>query len=188
MLRPLKPNRFRALAEDDIEDSYYIILVKEYFKWQNLGTAIEIMIRGFDFCAAKYSRRLSQEHWDRNRGPKEWCISFGVGAIASLDFTFRDQWTWQERLFIPQDRVFMHLSLKPNLERPTVIEVYEDDKYLQTYEMFNRPDQWQALVKWLWNYGNDRLIRQAAIQARRKGRPPLSIYIQHSSNLRFSVS
>ena len=37
--------------------------------------------------------------------------------------------------------------------------------------MFNRPDQRQALVKWLWNYGNDRLIRQAAIQARRKGRP-----------------
>lgn len=36
--------------------------------------------------------------------------------------------------------------------------------------MLGHPEQWQAMMKWLWNYGNDRLIRQAAIEARRKGK------------------
>ena len=36
--------------------------------------------------------------------------------------------------------------------------------------MLGHPEQWQAFIKWLWNYGNDRLIRQAAIEARRNGK------------------
>ena len=35
--------------------------------------------------------------------------------------------------------------------------------------MLGRPEQWQCFMKWLWDYGNDRLIHQAAIEARRKG-------------------
>ncbi|KAM0801038.1 hypothetical protein BDR22DRAFT_972367 [Usnea florida] len=68
----------------------------------------------------------------------------------------------------PHSRLFTHLIIKPNPERLGVVDLYEDDEHLQAYDMFNRPDQRQALIKWLGNHGNDRLIRQAAIQARRK--------------------
>ena len=35
--------------------------------------------------------------------------------------------------------------------------------------MFGRPKQWQAMLVWIWNYGNNRLIRMVAIETQKKG-------------------
>ena len=71
-----------------------------------------------------------------------------------------------------QCRLFKHLSVKPDPERPAFINVFEDQKLIQTYEMFGRPDQWQAFIKGVWNYGNDRLNCLIAVEARRNGESP----------------
>ena len=68
-----------------------------------------------------------------------------------------------------QDRPFTHLSVRPDPDRRAFVEVYEDDKHLKTYEMLGHPEHWQTFINWLWNYGNDRLIRRAAIETIRKG-------------------
>ena len=44
--------------------------------------------------------------------------------------------------------------------------------------MLGRPEQWQSFISWLWDYGNNRLIYQAAIRARIKGTLSLGILMR----------
>ena len=77
MLRPLGPNRLRALAEDG--------------QGRDLGRATETMINGLGFCKPSYegNYRTMFEMGLRSWACKEWYIQFIVRVIASFDV--RDQ-------------------------------------------------------------------------------------------------
>ncbi|KAL9135952.1 MAG: hypothetical protein Q9175_002850 [Cornicularia normoerica] len=143
MQRPLDTDRLLALVDDHIDaGTFYIIFVKESFAEQNLSEGVVNLLLAFGMFRP-YLHIHSRICEDLKRGPEKWRIDFG-------------------------NRPFTHLSVRPDQDRSAFVKVYEDDRHLQTYEMLGHPEQWQAMMKWLWNYGNDRLIRQAAIEARRK--------------------
>ena len=72
MLRPLESNRFRALAEDGLEETVYIMVVKG----RDLGRATETMIDGFEFCKPSYkgNYKIMFEIGLRSWACKEWYI------------------------------------------------------------------------------------------------------------------
>ena len=173
MQTSLDANRLLALVDDGIDaGTYYIPWAKEYFGEQNLSQGVDNLLMAFSHFSRPSLRIHNRIVNDIRRGAEEWSIAF----LVHIDADF----SRPQRLMETQDRPFTHLNIKPDPDHSAFINVYEDDKHVQTYEMLNRPEQWQAFIKWLWEYGNDRLICQAAIVARRKGEAPPDTWIRCS--------
>lgn len=64
---------------------------------------------------------------------------------------------------------FKNLNIRPRGPSPDgVINIYACGVPVTSFDMFEGPSNWHATVKWLWDYGNERLNAKA----RREGKVP----------------
>ena len=54
-----------------------------------------------------------------------------------------------------------------------MIDIYAFDKHVKSLSMTDSPQSWQAILEWLWNYGNKRHIEKAEYT----GRSPSSLRV-----------
>ncbi|KAM0800664.1 hypothetical protein BDR22DRAFT_972895 [Usnea florida] len=144
MLRSLDPDQLLALLDKNERAGRFFIQVAKYrFRDRNLSEHALNLLMAF---ANELSRPYLNIH---NR----LCKNYEQGV---------DEWDIEL-----VDRPFTHLSIKPDPERSGYIKIYEDEKHIQTFEILACLEQGQAFLNWMWQYGDRRLKRQAAVVARR---------------------
>ena len=106
------------------------------------------------FLAQVYQHKAPSD--SNKKGPKDWHIGFRVrspwGKIASLT---------NDRS--AQDPPFDDLSINStSVER--VIDVYVLKKPFILITMIDKPQNWQAMLRWLWEHGDEREIARSIPQ------------------------
>ena len=159
MLPPLDSRILSALVcdDDDDADSEFVIQAKRRLKTdRNLSLGVLLLLQ-------TYGRFLAQLHQDRvpmyheRWGADSWHIAFRVRMPWQMSVS-----STNGHLFT-QDPPFDDLRIYSTF-RYGVIEIRVLNKPFLSFQMFDEPQNWQAMLQWLWEHGDERELARSIPQ------------------------